>query len=86
MGTEQRGFLALEDEILLPASVVLSRLRKHREVLRAERDALPWYRWGAYARLSGAIAAYEIEWEAVQVIVMGFDPDDTRSRFERECG
>lgn len=48
---------------LIPVSVLHSRLEKHREELKAERDALPFWQWRRRIKLDGAIGAYAYEIE-----------------------
>ena len=52
-------------DVLVPIAAVFRRYQGYQDGLRAELNALPWWRFGARSRLVGAIAAYQFEIDAI---------------------
>jgi hypothetical protein len=50
-----------ETETLIPLSMLIERLEKHRDKLQLMKNSLRWYEFRARIHISGGIRAYEQE-------------------------
>lgn len=55
--------------VVIPSSVLLHRLRAHRQELVHKLNSTSWWRFGTWYRISGAIAAYDYEIECLSNMI-----------------
>jgi len=56
-------------DIVIPSSVLLNRLRAHREELVRKLNSTSWWRFRTSNRISGAIATYDYEIECLNNMI-----------------